>query len=220
MQIGNSALNELSATTSASAPATSSSKDLENRFLTLLITQIKNQDPLNPMENAEMTSQLAQLNMVGGIERLNGTIEGLAAGFRSQQALQATQLVGRSVLVPGTTIDHTGQGGRFGVELAAPVDTLSLRILDAAGSVVERLDLGPQPAGVHGLDWDGLDGNGQALPAGRYLIEAVATDAGRKAETTVLAAQRVSAVTTGAGGILIEMPGRAPVNLDQVRQIL
>jgi flagellar basal-body rod modification protein FlgD len=146
MQVSNSALDRLStATAPAKASSVQSSQELENKFLTLLITQVRNQDPLNPMDNAEMTSQLAQLNMVGGIERLNSSIDGLSAGFRSQQALQAASLVGRSVLVPGSAIDHSGQGGRFGVELDQAVDSMSVSILDGGGNAVERIDLGAQP---------------------------------------------------------------------------
>lgn len=221
MEVNNNVLDSISAASAQNvSSSTQSSQELENRFLTMLIAQIKNQDPLNPMENAEMTSQLAQLNMVGGIERLNGTIEGLAAGFRAQQALQAVNLVGRGVLVPGTTMNHSGEGSRFGFELDQAVDSITIRVLDSSGNAVERIDLGAQAAGVQGLFWDGLGADGQPLPHGRYSLEISATRDGKSAEVTPLSAQHVSAVTTGANGILIELLGSAPVSFDQVRQII
>lgn len=220
MQLESSnALNTASAAGMANSTGNSTA-DIQQRFLTLLITQIKNQDPLNPLDNAEVTSQLAQLNMVGGIERLNTTIEGLANGFRAAQTLQAASLLGRSVLVPGETIDNAGQGGRFGVELNNGVESLTVRVLDLAGNVVERIDLGAQPAGVHGLEWDAIGANGEPMPPGSYRVEVEATSGGKKSDAAVLSAHRVAAVTTQANTILIELAGVGAVTLDQVRQIL
>jgi flagellar basal-body rod modification protein FlgD len=219
MQVNDSVLAELGVGQSKTGPANTSTQ-LQERFMTLLITQIKNQDPLNPLDNAQVTSQLAQLNMVGGIERLNEKIEGLADGFRAAQTLQATGLIGREVLVSGDTLQSNGEGGRFGAELGEPVDALAVRILDLAGNPVEEINMGPQPAGIQGLAWDGVGSDGRQLAAGNYRIEATATNAGREVPVTVLTSAPVSAVTTQAEGITIELPGIGPVSLDEVRQVI
>ncbi len=221
MEVNNQVLSQLRQSTGPGEVGTTQTSDeLQERFMTLLITQIKNQDPLNPLDNAEVTSQLAQLNMVGGIERLNDRIEAMAASFLSGQSLQAASLVGRNVLVEAGTLDNTGEGGRFGVELARSVDAMSVSIVGPTGEIVERLDLGPQPAGMHALEWDGLDSSGQAAPAGSYRIDITATTGGESVAVTALAARTVSAVTTGDGKVQLELSNAGTVSLGQVRQFI
>ncbi len=221
MEVNNQVLSQLRQSTGPGEVGTTQTSDeLQERFMTLLITQIKNQDPLNPLDNAEVTSQLAQLNMVGGIERLNDRIEAMAASFLSGQSLQAASLVGRNVLVEAGTLDNTGEGGRFGVELARSVDAMSVSIVGPTGEIVERLDLGPQPAGMHALEWDGLDSSGQAAPVGSYRIDITATTGGESVAVTALAARTVSAVTTGDGKVQLELSNAGTVSLGQVRQFI
>ncbi len=221
MEVNNQVLSQLRQSTGPGEVGTTQTSDeLQERFMTLLITQIKNQDPLNPLDNAEVTSQLAQLNMVGGIERLNDRIEAMAASFLSGQSLQAASLVGRNVLVEAGTLDNTGEGGRFGVELARSVDAMTVSIVGPTGEIVERLDLGPQPAGMHALEWDGLDSSGQAAPAGSYRIDITATTGGESVAVTALAARTVSAVTTGDGKVQLELSNAGTVSLGQVRQFI
>ncbi len=221
MEVNNQVLSQLRQSTGPGEVGTTQTSDeLQERFMTLLITQIKNQDPLNPLDNAEVTSQLAQLNMVGGIERLNDRIEAMAASFLSGQSLQAASLVGRNVLVEAGTLDNTGEGGRFGVELARSVDAMSVSIVGPTGEIVERLDLGPQPAGMHALEWDGLDSSGQAAPAGSYRIDITATTGGESVAVTALAARTVTAVTTGDGKVQLELSNTGTVSLGQVRQFI
>jgi flagellar basal-body rod modification protein FlgD len=221
MEVNNLVLAQLRESTGPGEVGNAQAADeLQDRFMTLLITQIKNQDPLNPLDNAEVTSQLAQLNMVGGIERLNERIEAMAASFLSGQSLQAASLVGRNVLVEAGTLDNTGQGGRFGVEVARSVDAMSVSIVGPTGDIVERIDLGSQPAGLLALEWDGLDSGGQAAPAGSYRIEITATSGGDSVPVTALAARTVSAVTTGDGKVQLELSNAGTVSLGQVRQFI
>ena len=221
MEVNNPVLSQLRESTGPGEVGKAQTADqLQERFMTLLITQIKNQDPLNPLDNAEVTSQLAQLNMVGGIERLNQRIEAMAASFLSGQSLQAASLVGRNVLVEAGTLENNGQGGRFGVELPRSVDAMTVSIVGPNGDIVERLDLGPQPAGLHALAWDGLDSSGQAAPAGSYRIDITATTGGDSVAVTALAARTVSAVTTGDGKVQLELSNAGTVSLGQVRQFI
>ena len=128
---------------------TSTVEDAQNRFLTLLTTQLKNQDPLSPMDNAQMTSQLAQISTVDGIERLNATLASLMAGQQSSETLQAAALVGRGVLVPGSGLTLSAKGAVGGYNLDAGADKVVLNITDANGLQVAQMDLGAQEAGTH-----------------------------------------------------------------------
>ena len=110
--------------------AKTAADDPQDRFLKLLVTQMKNQDPLNPLDNAQVTSQLAQISTVNGIEKLNTTLQAMANGFTAGQSLQAAGMIGHNVLVPGSALQLTGGNGAFGVDLAQPADDVKVTIKD------------------------------------------------------------------------------------------
>ena len=124
-----------------------------DRFLKLLVTQMQNQDPLNPMDNAQITSQMAQINTVSGIEKLHGAVEGLNGHFVQMQALQGAALVGRAVTLQGSGMSVYGGRGVGAFDLGATADSVKVEVLNAAGRVVDALDLGAQGAGRHGFEW-------------------------------------------------------------------
>ena len=124
-----------------------------DRFLKLLVAQMQNQDPLNPMDNAQVTSQMAQIQTVTGIEKLNTTVAGLNSQFVQMQALQGASLVGRDVIVPGSQLDIVDGVGQGGFELTSPADAVKVEILSPSGQVVETMQLGAQSAGMHSFDW-------------------------------------------------------------------
>ena len=131
-------------------------KELNDRFLRLLIAQMNNQDPLNPLDNAQVTSQMAQINTVTGINGLNETVAKLIEQFARLESLQAAQLTGRSVLVQGNALALPDDGNAIGgIELALAADRVTVEIRDAAGQVVRELQLGRRDAGVSRFDWDG-----------------------------------------------------------------
>ncbi|HSQ03480.1 MAG TPA: flagellar hook capping FlgD N-terminal domain-containing protein, partial [Burkholderiales bacterium] len=154
-------LTALASAQQASAKTTAGG-DAQNRFLTLLVTQLKNQDPLNPMDNAQLTTQLAQISTVEGIDKLNVTLQSLAASFALTQSLQATGMIGHDALVPGSTLALASGKAVAGIELAQPADKVIVTISDADGNVRERVDLGPRPAGVSAFEWDGDTPQGAA----------------------------------------------------------
>src|SRR5512137_2244751 len=124
-----------------------------DRFLKLLVAQMQNQDPLSPMDNAQVTSQMAQINTVSGIEKLNATVQALSGQFMQMQVLQGANLVGRDVIVPGSRlsiIDGVGQGG---YQIDAAADSVKVEVLSASGQVLDTLDLGAQGSGMHSFDW-------------------------------------------------------------------
>ncbi|MGB7479714.1 MAG: flagellar hook assembly protein FlgD [Burkholderiaceae bacterium] len=192
----------------------------QDRFLKLLVTQMKNQDPLNPLDNAQVTSQMAQLSTVTGIEKLNTTVASLVASQQANQSLQAASMIGRGVLVPGSTLAlHDGKGV-FGIELPGAVDDVQVTIRDANGNAVRQINLGPQQAGALPALWDGTDNDGNQLENGLYTFEVTAVRGGQSATATALAFDQVASVSTGPGGILLNLPLAGSVGLADIRQII
>lgn len=192
----------------------------QDRFMTLLVTQMKNQDPLNPMDNAQVTSQLAQLSTVTGIDKMNTTLESLISSFQSNQSLQATNMIGHGVLVPGASVALANGEGVLGVELAEPADKVQVTIRDMAGKLVHTIDIGSMKAGMQQLQWDGATDNGGAAANGQYVFDVTAMRAGEKVDVTKLAFGKVDSVSTGAQGVKLNLPGLGAVNFTDVRQIL
>lgn len=178
----------------------------QDRFLKLLVTQLKNQDPLNPLANSELTSQLAQISTVQGIEKLNATLATLAVNFDTGQALQAANLVGRQVLVTGDALELGASGARGAFSLAQAVERLTLTVTDASGVVVHNVELGAQPAGTQMFQWDGLADSGARALDGRYRFSASAVADGKQVGAETFALGRVDGV--GRAG-----DGSATVNL-------
>lgn len=177
-----------------------SAADQEDRFMKLLVAQMKNQDPLNPMDNAQMTSQIAQINTVGGIQQLNATVQSLLGAFQKLQAQSSTDLAGRSVLVAGSSLQLAGGKATGGVELGAQADNVSVDIVGADGKVVRSIALGASPAGTRSFAWDGLGNDGQPAADGRYTMRATAMQGNKPVAVQALGAQQVLGVETASDG--------------------
>lgn len=208
------------ATVTGTAPAATVSKsaaeEQEDRFLKLLITQMQNQDPLNPLDNAEVTTQMAQLSTVTGIEKLNATMQALTRS----QAFQAAGLIGHYVLAPGDFINLKGGAGAAGVELPGPADSVKVSIMDAKGVQVRELDLGKRAEGPLMFQWDGLTAGGVAAPDGTYSFAVKAVQSGKQVVPVNLAVGQVTSVLMDAAGPALSVQGMGEIGLDQVRQIL
>jgi flagellar basal-body rod modification protein FlgD len=202
------------------AAASSQAAIAQDRFLTLLVTQMKNQDPLNPMDNAQVTSQMAQLSTVSGIDKLNATVQALSASMASSQSLQASSMIGHAALVPGKQIDLLKGVSNGAVELSQPADKIAVTISDAKGNVVRTLQLGAQDAGVVGFSWDGKDDTGTAVADGSYSFKAAAELAGKSSSPTTLSYGLVNSVSLTSSGAMLNMGILGDVGLGDVRQIL
>lgn len=216
-------LSALNGNFGSSAPR-STSEELNANFMTLLITQLKNQDPLNPMENAELTSQLAQINTVSGIETLNKTLNGIVGQIEAGQNMQAVALIGKGVMISGDRVLAGDEGSTtpFGIELAAPASEATASIIDGSGQVVRSFALGPLKEGVESFVWDGTLEGGELAPKGAYRVrvEALSAD-GNALPVTVLSYAVVQAVTNHKDGPRLDLGGVSdPVVMDDIRQIL
>ena len=203
----------------AATASKNGTKETQDRFLSLLVAQMKNQDPLNPLDNAQVTSQLAQLSTVQGIENMNSTLQALASSMGVNQMAQAANLIGRGVLVPGNTISPAQLEDVMGFELARPADKVTVDILDAGGNVVRSLDLGPREDGINVLAWDGLTGSGAAAPDGQYRFTINAVQGGQQVSSTALHLGLVNSVSQGSQGVQLNLAGNESVSYADIRQI-
>ena len=216
-------LNELGLTrqpeTVSSSPSSGALQ--QEAFLELMIAQFRNQDPFKPMENGDFLGQLAQFGTVSGIEDLQNSFASFADSLYSDQALQASGLIGRDVLVPagGGVLGTTG-GMRGAAELPTATPSMTVQITDASGQLVRRMDLGVQEAGLAYFDWDGLDDRGVRAAPGAYQVEVIAGPAGMQEQMPVMLEARVDSVTLGnVGGVLLNLEQLGEIPLADVRRI-
>ncbi len=162
------------------APTTSSgtsAADLSKNFLKMLTVQLQNQDPMNPMDNAAMTSQLAALNQVDGINKLNTSVTALVAQMQSANFMNLSSSVGKTALAEGSQVYFSGHAVGMGAKLAGPAASLKAVIRDSNSQIVNQFDFGPTPAGMNDFIWDGGDDAGKQVASGLYTLELTATDA-------------------------------------------
>lgn len=217
------AANTTSSTSSRGAAAADRTQDLSKRFLTLLVAQMKNQDPLNPTDNSQVTSQIAQINTVTGINDLNDTLHQITGQIDTSQQLQASSLIGNKVLVPGNEVKvgDDGTATAFGVDLPSDAAKMSITITDDAGNIVHKSEYDNQAAGVQSFAWDGLDASDAQVDAGKYTVNISATDAdGNAINAQALDTGYVDGVVSGASGPQLDLGPGGLVDLDEVYQIL
>ena len=194
---------------------------LNDRFLKLLVAQMNNQDPLNPLDNAQVTSQMAQINTVTGINGLNDTVQQLLTQFSRLETMQAAQLTGRDVLVTGNTATLTpGTAVNAGYVLDLPADKVKVEVRDATGTVVRTMNLGAQPEGMGRFSWDGKTDTGTDAAAGKYSYSIAASVAGKESTATALMVRRVEGVRQDASGAQLVLSGGALVAYTDIKQIL
>ncbi len=211
-----SSVNQLSSGTLDALNGVTATKkdDGSERFLKLLVTQMKNQDPLNPMDNAQVTSQIAQINTVTGIDKLNDTVKALSSQMLSSQALQGAALVGRTVLMEGNRLnfDTTGKAAG-GFELSSAADSVKVEILSPAGRVLDTVDVGASSSGRSGFEWQ--------APAGTSTdgisFRVVARSGSTALTATPLTTDLVKAVATGGDTLTLELLYGGSVPYTQIK---
>lgn len=215
----NAVQNSQSTLGTSSGAVSNSIGDIQDRFLTLLVTQLKNQDPMNPMENAELTSQLAQMSTVEGINKLNASFEALLGGYQASQTLQAAALIDHTVLVKGDLLALGENGAAGRVVLGAAADSVVVTVKDVNGNIVKTIDLGAQPAGAIDFAWDGTDAAGEALETGEYRFSVQASSNGAAVTATTYALGLVSSVVLAGNDVKVEVSGMGTRDLSEIIQI-
>lgn len=199
-----------------------SGAELQNTFMKLLVTEMKNQDPTNPMDSSQMTSQLAQINTVSGIAGLNTTLSSLAAQMNASQQVNASNLIGKDVLAAGHDITVSkGAASAFGVQLGGPAGDVSVKITDSAGQTVRSLKLGAEQGGMTPLTWDGKNDAGVKVPDGAYQFKVSASNGEDPVTASGMAQSKVQSVIQQPNGTAgLKLGNGSTTSLSSVAQIL
>jgi flagellar basal-body rod modification protein FlgD len=200
---------------------TTANKELgKNEFLNLLVAQLNNQNPLEPQSNGEFIAQLAQFSQVEGIEKLNTSMGSLLSGYQSSQALQASSLVGRKVIIPtDQAVVDTSESFKASLVLPTSSSNVYVNVYDSAGTAVSRINMGEQAAGNVSFIWDGKDASGNLLPPGTYKFEAQATYEGETEALNTMLPANVDSVVLGGSELMLNLAGLGSVPLSQVQVI-
>jgi flagellar basal-body rod modification protein FlgD len=210
-------------TQAALAAAQSQKKDQTlgiEEFLTLMTAQLKNQDPMKPLEGTEFISQLATFGTVSGVQEMKESMELLATSLRSTQTLNGSAMLGRDILVEADSFTHT-QGATVSGELEVPAGTTSMqiRITDSTGAVVREMTL-DTTEGTRTFSWDGLKTNGTPAESDTYEIEAVASVAGQTGSLPLMLSGRVTSVSIVGTNLMLNTPALGAVDMTDVRRVM
>jgi len=189
-------------------------------FMNLMVTELTHQDPSKPMENTEMATQISQFATVSGIDDLNNSFAGLSSTISSDQALQASNLLGHQVLVPSQVgwLD-SGENLTGSIDLPASASNVTLRITDSSGALVRELALGGHEPGTLAFNWDGYDDQGDFAGSGRYQVTAQAMVDGVEMAPAVNVTAKVESVSMGGSGVRLNLAGLGQVSMNDVKQI-
>jgi flagellar basal-body rod modification protein FlgD len=204
--------NTSSNTSSSLTSSAASAQEQSDRFMKLLVAQMQNQDPLNPMDNAQVTTQMAQISTVTGLEKLNGTVGGLNGQFMQLQAMQSAALIGHDVAVEGHTVrvqDGTGDGG---FELSSSAKNVKVEIQNAAGATIGTVEMTDVEAGRHDFSYAVPD----AYKDSSLSFKVTATNGSTPVEAMSLAHQRIQAVSTFGDTLALELTNGERVAYDAV----
>ncbi|WP_338885235.1 MULTISPECIES: flagellar hook assembly protein FlgD [Xenorhabdus] len=223
--LDNSAISELSKFTNQKPQ---NSGDIKDSFLNILVAQLKNQDPTNPMQNSELTSQIAQISTVEGIEKLNKTLGSIVGQMDSNHVMQTTALIGRGVMVPGNEILVGSSADPIGFELNRPADIVKVTIKDKSGAVVREMEFNKVDpnafeylgAGVHSFRWDGKDAEGNAVEQGAYHFSVSASQQDQALMVNSLRYAKVEGIVRQENSAQLDLGLMGAVNMGEVRQIL
>ena len=211
--------------TSSGSGSVTSAADMQDQFLTLLVAQLQNQDPTSPMDNSQLTSQMAQISTVSGIEKLNSTVESVTSQFASMQMLQGVSMIGRAVLSEGNQLglaaseDEEGNiklSGTAAFDLEGSASNVTVTITDANGKIVDTIEMGSANAGRSYFTWDGSNYTGESMDL-RFKVTATNGDAAVK--STTLSPNAVVATSISNGSLMLELANGESINYNSVKAV-
>ena len=214
-------INALNATSSSLVSSTTGTNSTtaaasQDRFLKLLVAQLNNQDPMNPMDNAQMTSQLAQINTVSGIQTLNDTMKSMATQIAALQSLQGSSTIGREVLTEGSTLSVTDGVGKGSFDLSGTADAVKVEVRTAGGSLLDTLNMGALGTGRQAFTWDAS----KYTNAGDLAFKVTATNNGTAVTTTALERNKVVSVSNENNVLNLQLQNGDSVAYSAVKAIL
>ncbi|MFT3813651.1 MAG: flagellar hook capping FlgD N-terminal domain-containing protein [Acidovorax sp.] len=207
-------------TTTSTAASSSDPAAMQASFLKLLVAQLNNQDPMNPMDNAQMTTQMAQINTVSGIQQLNTTMQGMATQFAAMQSLQGTQMIGRSVLTAGSSLSYDGSTGSGTFDLPNAAASVKVNVVTPGGQTVGTVDMGGLAAGRQTFTWDasGYTGDKSQL---KFQVVAGNSDGSTVTATSLMQGKVTGTGTDSATGALtLTLDSGSVVKYTDVKSVL
>lgn len=191
-------------------------------FFKLLTEQLNMQDPTKPADNDQMISQMTSFSMAEGISQLSDQFSQFTQNMTSNQALQASTMVGRDVLVPSNQayVDASGEGASGAIALEQSGYNTKVTIKDEVGQVVDEISLGDMSKGLHDFSWDGIGSNGEPVPEGSYYMTAQSSVGGERVEVPLQMRAKVQSVSMGNGeGVVLNLKGLGGIKFNQVSEI-
>jgi flagellar basal-body rod modification protein FlgD len=207
------------ATASPSTGTASSVKATKDDFLKLLVTQMRYQDPMNPMDNAQMTSQIAQLNTVEGINQLNATVTSLQASLMATQSMQATSLIGKTILADGKSFSLLNGSANLSMKLEGAAESVVVDVINASGRIIKSTDLGANAAGIKSFTWDGSTNEGGIAPNGQYTFQVSAKKLNQAVAVTPLTQATVGGVELTSTGPQLSLNNGTNIAMSTVRGV-
>lgn len=207
------------ATASPSTGTASSVKATKDDFLKLLVTQMRYQDPMNPMDNAQMTSQIAQLNTVEGINQLNATVTSLQASLMATQSMQATSLIGKTILADGKSFSLLNGSANLSMKLEGAAESVVVDVINASGRIIKSTDLGANAAGIKSFTWDGSTNEGGIAPNGQYTFQVSAKKLNQAVAVTPLTQAAVGGVELTSTGPQLSLNNGTNIAMSTVRGV-
>jgi flagellar basal-body rod modification protein FlgD len=214
--LNTSSTSNSSLVTTKTAEVKSDAEKSQDRFLKLLVAQLNNQDPMNPMDNAQMTSQMAQINTVSGIQQLNDTMKSMATQYTAMQTLQGASMVGRDVLSEGNTLSVTSGVGKAAFDLSGDASQVTVQVLSPGGQLLDTLDLGTLTSGRHNFEWNASSYTGTGTP----VFKVSASQGGKAVTSTSLARNTVQSVSNDSGTLNLTLNSGKSLAYDAVKAIL
>ncbi len=208
--------------TQSTTSSTESSNELgQDQFLELLVAQLNNQDPLDPQENGDFIAELAQFSSVEGIDKLNTSVDSLLSDYKSSQALQASSLVGRQVVVPNSNANWSGSGS-VPATVDVPAGATNVKVgvyVNGSDQLVAEIPVDNAIEGENPVSWDGTDGSGNILASGSYEFRATGVVDGSSEAMQVYGSAKVNSVTLTGGEMMLNVAGLGKIPLSEVREI-
>ncbi len=213
------AISTTSLTSTTDTTTTGADSVGKDDFLLLLVTQLQNQDPLDPMDNTEFVAQLAQFSTLEGITNLGTTMEDVSDNISSMQTFSTSGLVGRSVTIEGDSFEYSGEDALLGYTLDSDAQSVVISIYDSGGALVRTIDMGSSSYGDYEGNWDGTDDYGDSLDSGTYSFYVDAKDSnGSSVNVTTYVTGTVGSVSLSDGSASINV-GDETVAQDDIREI-
>jgi flagellar basal-body rod modification protein FlgD len=206
-------------TSSLTAGSAADVKATKDNFLKLLVTQMKYQDPMNPMDSAQMTSQIAQLNTVEGINQLNATVSNLQASLMASQSMQSASLIGKTILADGNSISLLNGSANLSMRLEGAAESVIVDVINASGRIIKTTDLGANAAGIQSFTWDGSTNEGGTAPNGQYTFQVNAKKLNQTVAVTPLIQATVSGVEVTSAGPQLSLNNGTNIALSTVRGV-